>query len=407
MALTDWRSLTSEGEIGDLPASGFRYKYGMDFVIYLSSSPGAQAALAWSAVGAGTPTPGMHTIRVPMKWKLHIDAPNGDRLFEQTVEMDLWFVALLMSMFGGVAFSLFTWWINEATITTTICNGEELEEGEAPPTLGAEVGFAVPAGGGDYTSNYATILTEWTSPIYHCTLPAGSTFGIDFHNVGYSGLRSSLSSIQTQVIEATGAFVRLPGYGLMMGARAAGEGMEAHAWQAPLGAPTVLDWERSLWSSPLGTSAGRGEWLPSVGGGRVALLWEGAGALLYAESRNVADANGWEGPVTMLPGHTLLGADRDTDGVIYLLARTSGGQVVGYKISRAINRDNLVRTGEPVACVMDTGEALSLTSVDYFEVDRGVCHVVVDRGGSIDYYQGLQGMSTWVRHVDDDEDEEE
>ncbi len=408
MALTDWRSLTSEGEIGDLPASGFRYKYSMDFVIYLHTAPEAYAALAWSVVAGGMPAPGMHTVKVPMEWKVHIDDPNGDRLFEQTVKMDLWFVALLMSMYG-VSISTFTWWINEGadTITTTICDGQELEDGEAPPTLGAEVGFAVPAGGADYTSNYATILTDWTSPIYHCSLPAGSTFGIDFHNAGLSKLRSSLAAVQTSVIEATGAFVRLPGYGMMMGARAAGEGMEAHAWQAPLGDPSVLDWESSLWSSPLGTSAGRGVWLPSVGGGRVALLWEGSGAILYAESSNVADADGWEGPVTMLPGHTLLGADRDTDGVIYLLARDGDGQVVGYKVSRAINRDNLVRTGEPVACMMDTGEALSLSSVDYFEVDRGVCHVVVDRGSSIDYYQGLQGMSVWVRHVDDDDEEEE
>lgn len=400
MALSDWRSLTSQGLIADLPASGFRYRYGMDFVIYLNETPGAMAALAWSALGFGLPTPGLHTIRVPMKWKLHVDDPNGTRLFEQEVRMDLWFVALFASMFGRVAFSLFTWWINEGsdTITTTICDGKTLAEGEAPPTLGAEVGFALPAGGADWTGDYATILTEWTSPIYYCSLPAGCKFGISFHNVGYSGLRYSLSSIQSQVIAATGAFRRLPGYGMMVGARSGSDGMEAHAWHSPLGAPQPLSWEAPRWTSDVGGAAGRAAWVPYVGGGRVALIWEGNAALHYAESDNVADLGGWEGPVTMLPGHSLLGADRDTDGVLYLLTRNETGAVTGYRVSRSLDRDTLVRVGPPIPCLMrGTGAALSLTSVDSFEVEGGVAHVVVDRGGSIDYYIGLQGMAEWVQ----------
>ncbi len=399
MALTNWKALTSQGVISDTPASGFRYRYGADFVVYLEDAPGALAAVAWSAVGAGVPVPGMHTVKVPMRWKLHIEDPNGTKLFEQEVKMDLWFVAMIMSMMGGVAFSLFTWWIHEGsdTIKTTICDGKTLAEGEKPRTLGAEVGFNVPAGGSDYTSNYATILNEWTSPIYYCQLPAGSRFKITFHNVGYSSLRSSLSSIQTQVMEATGAFRRLPGFGMVVGARAGSGGMEAHAWHAPAGRATPLRWEAPQWTSGVGSSGGRCVWVPYVGGGRVALLWEGNGAILYAESCNLGDVNGWEGPATVLPGHTLLGADRDTDGVLYVLTRNPAGATVGYKLSRSLNREALVSVGPPIACRMrDSGEALSLTSVDHFEVERGVCHVMVDRGTSIDYYQGLDGMASWV-----------
>lgn len=406
MALTEWRSTTSDGVLADTPASGFRYKYGMEFALYLSQSPGAMAALAWSAIGAGTPTPGMHTTKIDTTWKVHIEDPNGTTLFAQTVELEFWFVALLMSMMGGVAFSTFTWWLNDTagTIETTVCNGQELEEGESPQTLtGAEVGYASPAGGADYSTDYAIFMTDWVSPVYYCSLPAGSTFHIDFHNAGYSKLRHSLSSIQTQMLAATGAFRRLPGYGMMVGARSAGDGMEAHAWHAPLGEPPDLSWDSPVWSSALEGGAGRAAWVPYPGGGRVALVWEALGSIRYAESDNLAADTGWEGPVTVLAGHTLLGADRDTDGTLYLLTKNEDGQVVGYQVSRAVNREDLVRTGPAIPCVMrTTGEPLSLTSVDYFEVDGGVCHVVVDRGDGLDYYQGLSGMSMWLKHHDEE-----
>ena len=83
----------------------------------------------------------------------------------------------------------------------------------------AEVGFADPASGADYTADTAYFMTEWTSPIYLLNIPAGSRIKIDFHNIGYSKLASSLAAIQTQVIAATGAFCRLPGYGMLLARR--------------------------------------------------------------------------------------------------------------------------------------------------------------------------------------------
>jgi|GEM_PF-3151095 len=404
MALTNWRSLTSQGVIADTPAAGFRYRYGADFEVYLGDSPGAWAAVSWSALGAGIPTPGMHTTSFKGRWRLRVITPAEETIFQQEVELTYWFVALLTAMFGGVAFSLFTWWISAEKITTTVC-GHELAEGERPATLGgmAEVGFADPASGADYTTDTAYFMTEWTSPIYLFNIPAGSRIKIDFHNIGYSKLASSLAAIQTQVIAATGAFCRLPGYGMLVGARAGDTaGMEAYAWHAPWGDPPDLEWGDALWSSGVGSSGGRAVWVPYVGGGRVALLWEGLGALLYAESNNLADAEGWEGPTTVLPGHTLLGADRDTDGTLWILARNADGQVVGYRAARSLNRDLLLRVGPPTVCRMADGSPLNLTSADYFEVDHGVAHVVVDRGNRLDYYQGMNGMATWHRHQDEE-----
>jgi len=403
VALTAWKSLTSQGVIADTPAAGFRYKYAANFEVYLGDSPGGRAAVAWSALGAGIPTPGLHSTSFKGRWKLRIITPSEETIFEQEVELTYWFVALLMAMFGGVAFSSFTWWISAENITTTVC-GHRLEEGEKPAILGgaAEVGYADPAGGADYTTDTAYFWSDWISPVYLLNIPAGSRIKIDFHNIGLSGLRSSLAAVQTQVVAATGAFCRLPGYGMLVGARAGSDGMEAYAWHAPWGAPPDLEWDEPLWSSGVGTSGGRAVWVPYVGGGRVALLWEGLGAILYAESDNLADADGWEGPATVLPGHTLLGADRDTDGTLYILARNGDGQVVGYRASRSLNREVLLRLSQPTPCMMADGSgALSLTSVDYFEVDHGVAHVVVDRGSGLDYYQGMNGLATWHRHVDE------
>lgn len=397
MALTDYKALTSKGVIADTPASGFRYKYIQEMNFYLDDTAGAWAALAWSALGLGVATPGMHTAQVKNKWKVHIEGPGGEKLFEQTVEVKYTFVALLMSMMGGVALGMWTWWASGETITTTICDGKVLGEGEKPRTLGVEAGYSVPAGGSDYGTDHAIIWDEWFSPIYYCNLPAGSTFHVDFHNVGLSALRSSLSAIQTQVMEATGAFCRLPGFGMIVGARSGGEGMEVHAWHSPLGKPERLSWEAPVWTSGVGTSGGRAQFVPYPGGGRIALVWEGNGAILYAESCNLGDLNGWEGPATVLPGHTLLGADGDTDGTVYLLTRDPAGAVVGYRLSRSVDRETLVRVSEPVPCLMESGQPLTLTSVDRFEVRGGVAHVIVDRGTSIDYYQGLHGMAVWVQ----------
>jgi len=407
VGLSDWSALTSRGQIADLPAAGFRYRYIQDITIHLSGTPGAGAALAWSALGLGTPTPGMHTSRVEGTWKVHIEDPNGATIFAQEVTLEYWFVALIISMFGGVGLSMWTWWLGDEEIVTTVCNGEALGEGEAPPTLGVEQGYAAPAGGSDYGTDYAIIMTEWVSPVYLCPLPAGATFHIDFHNIGLSKLRSSLAAIQTQVLEAAGAFYRNPGMGMLFGARGAADGgMEARAWHAPRGAPPALAWTAgtAAWGASVGDSAGRAVWVPYPGGGRMALLWEGYGGLLYVESDNMADAEGWEGPVTVLAGHRLLGADRDTDGVLYILARNEDGQVVGYRASRSRNRDELLRVGPPVVCMMADGTPLSLSSVDMFQVDNGVAYVVVDRGDRLDYYEGTNGMAIWHRHAEEDEE---
>ncbi|MGD9496372.1 MAG: hypothetical protein AB7Y46_08675 [Armatimonadota bacterium] len=393
MALTPWRALKSTGEIADLPGAGFRYKYIQDITIYLSDTAGAGAALAWSALGLGVPTPGLHTKRIAGEWKVHIEAPGGATIFEQRVKLEYWFVALLMSMFGGVAFSVWTWWLGKETITTTVC-GHALGEGEKPATFGVEEGYADPAGGSDYGTDYAIIATEWVSPIYLLNLPAGSTFHVDFHNVGLSKLRFLRSAIQTQIMPSAGAFVRVPGMGMLFGARGGSRGMACTAWHAPRGAPPRLAYQTGAWDSEVGSSSGRAAWVPYAGGGRLALLWEGFGGLLYAETDNMADDDGWEGPVTVLNGHTLLAADRDRDGTLYILARDSNGQVVGYRGHRASDR-TLLRLSEPVPCLLSTGEALSLTSVDWFEVDGGVCYLIVDRGSTLDYYEGTNAMALW------------
>ncbi|MEA3401639.1 MAG: hypothetical protein U9R79_10400 [Armatimonadota bacterium] len=403
MGFTDWRALTSDGDIADLPASGFRYKYIQDITIYLSDTAGAGAALAWSALGLGTPTPGFHAAQVRGTWRLHIDDPAGNRLFEQEVTLTYTFAAILISMFGGVAMSLWTWWLSGEDIDTTIC-GHELEEGEKPPTLGVEEGYGDPAGGSDYGTNWAKIMTEWVSPSYLVAIPDGSQLDIDFHNFGLDKLRPSLAAIQTQVLAAAGAFWRNPGMGMIFGARGAVDGgMEARAWHAPRNAPPTLAWERSVWESSTGQSSGRAVWVPHVGRGQMALLWQGYGGVLYAESDNMGDVDGWEGPVTVLAGHTLLGADRDDDGVLYILARNSDGQVVGYKGSRSGSRDTLLHVGPAVPCMLVDGTPLSITSLDMFQVDDGVAYAVVDTGADLDYYEGLNGMALWRRHVDDEE----
>jgi hypothetical protein len=388
--LSEWRSLTSSGEIADLPASGFRYKYAMDFVLDLLGVEG----IAFSALGAGIPTPGILTRSFGGEWKCHIEDASGNVVWEQTVELRYTFVALIMSMLGMVGFSSFVWWISGETITTTNCGGA-LAEGEAPQTLGAEVGFAIPAGGSDYTSNTATILTEWTSPIYLCNIPPGSTFHIDFHNIGSSGLRYSIASVQTQTIAGGGAYIRIPQMGMVFAARPGAGGMACASYHAAAGTLPELSDEAVVWDSTVGTSAGTAVWVPYGNGGRLALIWQGYGALLYAESDNMADADGWEGPATVLPGHTLLGACRDRAGVLHILAKNEAGAVVGYRASRSLNREVLLSVSEPTVCMLETGGALNVSSASLFTYQNGVYYLMVDGSNQIEYYEGANGMALW------------
>jgi len=401
MALTDWRSLTSQGEIADLPASGFRYKYASDIVIYLTATPEAMAAAAavsWSAAGLGMPAPGLLVRQVKASLKVHIETPQGERIFEQQVDLTYTFVAIIESAFAGLlVMGLFTWWIGSEKITTTIC-GHELEEGEEPQTLGAEQGYGDPASGSDYTADYAHMMGDWISPLYLLDIPAGSTFHIDFHNFGLAHLTYSYAAIQTQVIFAPAAFYRNPREGLLFMAKPGLSGMAASCWSAPLGSPPELSAANRFWHSSVGTSGGKSFWVPHVGGGRLALVWEGFGAILYAESNNEGDDGGWEGPTTVLSGHSLLGAARDKTGALHLLTRDGEGKVVGYACHRSPDADKLVEVGPPVTCWNETdGEGLNVTGVAYFDVFGGIFCVVTDTGGHLTYYEGGNGMATWRR----------
>lgn len=409
MALTNWRSLTSDRKIADLPAAGFRYKYASDIVIYLTATPEAMAAAApvsWSAVGLGVAGPGLFVRQVKGSLKVHIETPQGERIFEQQVDLTYTFVAIIQSAFAGLlVMGLFTWWIGAEKITTTIC-GHELEEGEEPQTLGAEQGYGDPASGSDYTADYAHVMGDWISPLYLFDIPDGSTFHIDFHNFGLAHLTYSYGAVQTQVISAMSAFYRNPREGMIWMARAGDPGMEVACWSAPQGELPVLLSSNRRWTSNVGTSGGQAVWVPYASGLPLALVWEGLGAVLYAESDNEGRVDGWKGPVPILPDHRLLNACRDKTGTLHILARDNEGKVVGYPCHTSPDADELVRVGAGISCLNVTdGGPLNVSAVNYLDVSEAVFTALVDSGDGIDYYESGNGMATWQRSVATEEEE--
>jgi len=415
MALTTWKSLSSEREIADLPAIGFRYKHASDIIIYLAGSPEAMAAAAvisWSAAGLGLVAPGLIVRQIPCSLKVHIETPQGERIFEQQVDLVYTFVAIIQAGFAGLmVMGLFTWWIGSETITTTIC-GHELEEGEEPQTLGAEQGRADPAGGSDYTAQYAHVMGDWISPLYLLNIPDGSTFHIDFHNFGLAHLTYSFAAIQTQVIPSMSVFYRNPREGMIWLARAGDPGMEVACWPAAQGELPMLVTANRRWASNVGTAGGRAVWVPYASGLPLALVWEGFGSLLYAESTNEGREGGWQGPVAILPGHRLLSACRDKAGTLYLLTRNGEGQVTAYPCHTSPDLAELIRLGAGVIrlgsgipCLNITdGGPLSIAAANYLTVSEGVFTLLVDVGDGIDYYEGMNAMATWRRALRPEEE---
>ena len=394
MALTKWRSLSSTGAIADLPATGFRYKLMADFEVYLNEDEAPLGGLTFSGILGAIPVSGLVTKTFTRRWKVRIVDPTGSTVFAQEVQVRYTLVALTQSVFGLTVLGMFTWWTSGERITTTVC-GHPLAAGEAPETLGAEQGYCDPGGGSDYTDRYAVFLNDWISPVYLLPIPAGSRFVIDFHNIGLSGLRTSYGSIQTQTVTARSACYRNPRDGLMVLARPTKDGFTVSCWSAPnkgLNAPERVE---RRWYSTLHTSPGYAVWVPYEGGSRLALVWEGYGGILYAESSDKSQLpDEWEGRTMILTGHRLLGACRDRTGILYLLTRNSEGKTVGYLVSRSSKRGQ-VQVGPPVECVLEDGTPLSLSQVAYMGVSRGVVQVVVDRGDEIDYYEGHNGMLLW------------
>jgi hypothetical protein len=165
MGLTAWKALKSNGEIADTPASCFQYRIAEDVEVYLGDEE-------W--------TGGFVTRNLNDRWIIHIydhdvrhafhEEREAALLFRQVVTLDLWVVALVTDLNGIPLASLFTWWVNYATIETTHFAGRELpvttlatdcDARQDTLTLTSTVGFptsgSVYIGAVDSSGNYTGI----------------------------------------------------------------------------------------------------------------------------------------------------------------------------------------------------------------------------------------------------------
>lgn len=173
MAYTDWRSLGSNHTIADTPATGFQYRYSVnDDFDYFTLRDGGSI--------------------ITDRWNVTISAPDGTVIFQQQVAIRY----LLTYMGSGALLIIFVWYISSETITTTVP--------EDPPTLAGDEGYAVPAGGSDFTALAGKIMFDWYSPVYEIPLPAGAIFDVTFHTAGTPALSQAEAAVQTRVLAGGG-----------------------------------------------------------------------------------------------------------------------------------------------------------------------------------------------------------
>ncbi len=418
MGLTSWRSLKSDGTILDTPAVCFRYKYAQDFWLSFGDTTTQLASVLVALLGPGIPAPvtGITTFTFGGTFEIHIEDPGGNKIFEQSVTLTYRIVALLEAFVGLIMVSLFTWWIEEEEIETTIC-GHVLEEGEQPAIYaGVEEGFSQPAGGSDYTDYEGHILTDWTSPLYALNIPAGSKFFIDFHNIGMVGL-TKLGVIQTQVC-AGGicAALRSPEHGMLWVARAEADAIDItgtsdlRAIDPGMNADTFWPWDEgapNLGAPIHGAVDAQGATRPVLlrfpCKAHLVLVWQGGQNIQVSRSITSGQQTElvqWSTPMNVLPGHTLLGAAISEDGsALYLVARGSQGTVSARCPVEYDEGELVIGEGEPVLMTLEDDEEFPSIAdqLHTLQMSGQMAMLIVDGGAGVEVYLSHDGLRTWRR----------
>lgn len=159
MIWSDWKSLTSAGEINEalLPADAFQLRYFLQWEYDIVS-------------------PATMTASLTGKWRWTISDSSDDLIFNQENQVKVTLAWLYMGF--GISMPLWWWDVNYDTPTTIYPETYE--------TLGVEEFYLNPGAIDDPTFADPTIYVQtwYEGPIYKLPIPAGSTIALPFHNVG-------------------------------------------------------------------------------------------------------------------------------------------------------------------------------------------------------------------------------
>jgi len=176
------------------------YGYDAGEVIYPTNETGFAYRCA-VAGHAGTTAPTWGTVLGQtfsdgtVLWETVEKPSDAEVIFQQRVDLEYTLVAILESVFGIPVVSFYFWFSSKEQIATSIPSPVQ--------TIGAEQGYSDPTTGGDYSDLWATILTDWISPIYLLDLAAGDRIHIVQANAGGPYVTKA-ANIQTQT-QSTGS----------------------------------------------------------------------------------------------------------------------------------------------------------------------------------------------------------
>jgi len=371
---TTWKSLGSDHIIADTPATGFQYRYAVDeeFDYYSLANQG---------------------LNTTDRWSVTIAAPDGTIIFKQDVVLKY----SLVYMGAGPMLIIFVWYISSETITTTVP--------ENPPTLASESGYAIPAGGSDFTALAGHIMFDWYSPVYEIALPVGAIFDVTFHTAGAPALRQSEAAVQTRVFAGGGMTgTRMTEDGMVRLVRPrSGGGLEfiSGCDVRGLGAVGGASWSFSVSDAPSEPQ------VSSLISARAAAthgiafyLHQVAPVVIYQESGNLMavrssdDGRTWDEAMEIVNGVTMTAAAIGPDGGTISIVGMRGTAPVALVCS-------FERTAEGVATIRATDEFAAVglpslpLSLQFMQIQNNVYHLIIDNSGCLRYYRSSDGMRSW------------
>lgn len=376
MPWSAWHSLTSTGLIAHTPAAGFQFKYAIDITME-----------SWQ----------LEPVLGDAHFDIEIVASDNTTLFRQTVTFHYVFVSLVI----GPAVFMFTWWadLQNAHVTTTVP--------ASPATIGGEQPYGdFSYGTGDVVMGMAHMMWDYYSGLYLVSLPAGAKLRVRRANIGLPDLRDSDSAIQVRVLEGgglSGARLMQDGMTRLLRQRSGG-GLEfvASCDVRSLDAVGEAAWPYSATAAPATAQITSTVTTHTIATqGLLFYLHEIAPLVLYQEGNEVLakrsgdDGRSWGAEMVIATGVKMVAAEIGPDGGTIYLVGMRGSAAVALVCS--FERDE---TGAHLLRATDEFPATGLsnlpTSLQFLKLQNNVAHLIVDQGGTLEYFRSTDSLRTWL-----------